>query len=231
MSIIKRRGISVRVIILGLFGFAGLMFLLCTFFAKQQNDRFFETARPAQATIVDFNTTSDNSRYTIVAFPANGQTYRAKLSFYSSSMRIGEPIEIYYQPGNPLDIQSKTGTAFVFWIFGVLGSLFLLICIIGTVVSVRKNNSKAYLLRNGQAIRADITGVTENVNISFNERHPVVVRCRATLPDGTKTEFKSRNVWRSPEEVSALQSVKVYLDPANPKRYWVDVEGALDAEA
>lgn len=51
----------------------------------------------------------------MVSYEVDGQEMESRLSFHSSNMRIGDPITIYVNKENPLEIRSRIGDALL-WI-------------------------------------------------------------------------------------------------------------------
>jgi hypothetical protein len=77
------------------------------------------------------------------------------------------------------------------------------------------------LLRSGRKLRAVISNLYYNTNISINKRHPLVIECVAEV-SGRKQNFKSHNVWGS-TQFEVGQEVAVYMDNRDINNYWVEV--------
>lgn len=231
MSSLKKRNNLFIALFFGGFSLFGLIFIVASFVFKAHDNEFFDTAVPTTGVIEDVNSSSDNSSYTIVRFNANGKPYRATLGYYSSSMHIGDPIEIYYQPLNPLNIKSKEASSIGFWIFFALGSIFFLVGFVYLIIRMCRKSSSSRLIRDGIIIKADVKCLSENDSLSFNGSHPLVVHCCGTLPDGKQATFKSRSVWYTADELSDLRTVRVYVNPERPSSYYVDVDGSLNPSA
>jgi hypothetical protein len=108
-------------------------------------------------------------------------------------------------------------------IFVCMGGLF---AIIGTVVLVLLARSyfKPWRLRNhGKLVYAQITDVSVQSNLSVNGKHPWAVTCEWEDPDTHLTHIFTTNTMTLPGE-SATSEYPVYMDPANPKKYFVDLE-------
>ncbi len=77
------------------------------------------------------------------------------------------------------------------------------------------------LIRSGRKLRALISNLYYNTNISINKRHPLVIECVAEV-SGRKQNFKSHNVWGS-TQFEVGQEVAVYIDIRDSNNYWVEV--------
>lgn len=111
------------IVILLLFG--GLM-LMTSVFLNGRNKKFFETAVPTMGEITKIETKGSREHRThtvYVSYEVDGEAYEKTLGYYSSGMRVGASIEVWYQPENPGRIESKTGGGLGVWITGLAGVL------------------------------------------------------------------------------------------------------------
>ncbi len=91
----------------------------------------------AVITDIDSHGTAKNKHYdVIVSYTADGQQYRRELGYYSSSMREGETISIYYDRNNPERISAKGGDALLIFTSGFV-AVFVLLGAALTVKGVR----------------------------------------------------------------------------------------------
>ena len=85
----------------------------------------------------------------------------------------------------------------------------------------KQKERRELLLRSGRKLRAVISNVYYNNNITINNRHPRVIECLAEL-SGQKQNFKSHNVW-SAAHFEIGQEIAVYVDTRDSTNYWVEV--------
>jgi hypothetical protein len=87
-----------------------------------------------------------------------------------------------------------------------------------------KAQSKAFLLKNGQLIQADITEIALNESIDVNGRSPF--RIIAQWHDKTTNQiyiYKSANLWFDPKPFVSSEKIQVYVDPNNPSKHHMDI--------
>jgi hypothetical protein len=80
------------------------------------------------------------------------------------------------------------------------------------------------LKETGIALNGVIKDVAVNNSVSFNGRNPRKLVCTAALPSGELRYFESGNVsaYIQPDVVG--QPIMIYVDPKDPKKYYVDAE-------
>lgn len=83
----------------------GLIFICFSITMRYINDSFFRTGRSVTAVISNITRerflSDDSYDYDVtVSYMVEGKKMEADLSYYSSSMHVGDPIEVYYQPEN-----------------------------------------------------------------------------------------------------------------------------------
>ena len=66
----------------------------------------------------------------IVSYYAGDQHYEEELGYYSSSMRIGDEVTIYYLPDNPRKISKKGGIMLLTIIFSSIGGLMAIVAVL-----------------------------------------------------------------------------------------------------
>ena len=87
----------------------------------------------------------------------------------------------------------------------------------------------ADLLARGQAIEARFLYAMTDSSIRVAGTHPWRIVCTAPDPaTGGKRNFKSEPVWTHPSELQNA-TFRVLLDPANPRRYHVDLGDLVDS--
>ena len=164
-----------------------------------------------------------------IRYETDGATFVGPLGYYSSSMREGDSIPIYYDSNNPARIHASSSSAIsvVFLSTGLL----LLVCGGSLVIyTLMKGRRDRWLLENGTRIQAKVTGVEINRNVSSNYRHPYRVIGQYQMPDGSTREFYSEDIWYDPTDVMASDTVTVCLDPEDDTKYYMDLSTVLPDE-
>jgi hypothetical protein len=110
-------------------------------------------------------------------------------------------------------------------VFMGIGFIDMMIVIIWTVVSKKKAAREQWLLQNGQQVKAKFISVNINTMISVNNRNPYFINCQwQDTVTGMVHVFKSKNLWFDPAPyIDAAKNINVYIDPANPKSYAIDL--------
>lgn len=110
------------------------------------------------------------------------------------------------------------------WLLTLLGLMFTGVG--GGILFVGERNAKraAWLLQHGQRIDAELREVELNTSFQVNGRHPyrAIVEARAGFGRELR-QFRSANIWFDPTRHLSGRRIAVYVDPANPKRYHVDL--------
>lgn len=119
-----------------IFTIVGLAMIISSIVVGIDSNKFYKTAVKTEATIMYIDTYSDydhkqkkmKTRHDVyVSYETEEGEYYTyeKLGYYSSNMSEGQNISIYYDPENPSDIRSKSGSKLMIYIFGGLGIVFL----------------------------------------------------------------------------------------------------------
>lgn len=164
-----------------------------------------------------------------IRYSADDGNFTGPLGYYRSSMREGDVIPIHYDPANPGRIHADGSDALrvVFMAIGLL----LFICggvMVGS--ECMKQRRMYWLLEHGTPIQADIMGVEIDRKISINYRHPYMLVCQRSMPNGSMQLFYSDYIWYDPTSSLTSDSVTVFLDPNKDNRYYVDLSSVLPNE-
>lgn len=192
--------------------------------AMYAHEQYFkQNGVPTEAIIEDISNEDVYIRYETEAGAFSGP-----LGFYSSSMREGDTVPIYYDPQNPGRMYATS--------IGTLNAVFITVSILLLVLgsglvlhSIMKGKRERWLLEHGTRIQAKVTGIEVDRTVSSN-RHPFRLICQHKMPDGTIWEFLSGHIWYDPEDLLTSDMVDVYLDPKNMERYYVDLSTVLPDE-
>lgn len=107
----------------------------------------------------------------------------------------------------------------------LMGFVFFAIGFIPFLIMMRKNRIKKKLLQNGRLIQAKVTSVDYNTTLSVNGQSPFIIRCQWSDPlmNDQVYLYKSNNIWFNPSDFIHGDTIAVYIDQDNPKRYYVDL--------
>ena len=169
----------------------------------------------------------DTGNETTVSYSVEGEEHESSFSGYSSSFHVGDEIEIYYDKDDVNKIGSKS-LDLVYLILPGIGSIFLLIGVIGLAFLLHKKKKEKNLRENGELVYATYSETILNVNVRVNGRYPYNIIVEWNNPeDEKKYLLKSKNIYFNPEMLIEERNIKtfpVYINPNNKKQYFVDVD-------
>ena len=144
------------------------------------------------------------------------------LLFGISALLVALPVLLHVKNADP-DIR------FLPFIFLGLGILFLIVGITCMTVLCRRRSRNEQLVKNGFYVTARVRDIYPNENIRINGRSPFVLECHYKDPTtGTVHVFKSENIMFYPIDAKDTD-IRVYVDPQNPDRYYVDTSSLTDS--
>lgn len=214
------------------FAAIGLAMLAGTVFLIMNTRTFLAGAITAQGTVIDLVSSRSSNSTTYAPVVRFVTDKGEKIEFTSGtssnppSYSQGENVEVLYQPGKPHDARIHGFVSL--WlgpmILGGLGSIFFLIgggIILGSVLHDRK---EVYLKQNGTRILTTFQSVELNTSLSVNGRHPFRVFTQWTNPSTSEIHiFESDNLWFDPSSYINDRNITVFIEPGNPKKYYVDL--------
>lgn len=125
-------GLGIAVLILGVFLFSS-------------NQKFMETAVETTAVVteikIEYNGANEEERRVIVEFYADGVRYELTLKDSSRVGKVGESVQIYYDPANPHNFESASHGKTSFIVCMLLGTGFLAFGILQPFIARRKQNN------------------------------------------------------------------------------------------
>lgn len=219
----------------GIFLFIGLVFMVIAGFVASSSQEKVNTYIQVEGVVTDLEqsaSSSDNSYtyYPIVEYTANdGNVYSFRSNVGSSppSYEINEVVIVMHPPDQPQSGQINDFTSLWLFpiIFGSLGFIFFAVGLGGFIYQINSNKRKEFLLRNGQRLTANVTGVIINRSITVNGRNPFKITCqRHETSSNIVQTFESENIWFDPSAFAPQgKEVTVYVDYTNPKKYYVDI--------
>ncbi len=169
---------------------------------------------------------SDNDVF--VKYEVGEKEYYNELGYYSSTMREGDLVKIYYKSDNPDIIQADTYLGEI--ITGSMGLLFGAIGLIFLVIFNKQRKRLKNLFENGIRAEALVTGVLLDRTTTVNGRHPFYLTCQIT-----NTVTGVVNTYNSESTFSDLtpyigQTVTVYTNPSDTKDAYVDIKSLVENE-
>ena len=206
-----------------IFIFIGTLFLLIGIFVPKSMNKKVENAIETRGTIIEIY---DEDVY--VSFESRtGEEYKIKSNYYSSDMRIGDKVKVYYNELNPNDAKVDIANISMLLqiIFLSIGGLLIVISIILLISSIRGSGTKKKLLTSGLMLNATISSVDCNTYIDINGRHPYIIRANF-IYNGLTYETKSENMWNDPQFILNnynIRELPVYIDSTNPKTNYLDI--------
>jgi hypothetical protein len=209
----------------------GAIMLAGTFYLYQNQQDFLKKANTVQGTVIELvaNRSDNSTTYTpVVAFKTKkGEeiTYTSSVSSNPPSYSEGETVEILYDPADPKDA-SINGFASL-WIgcliLGILGTIFFLIGFLMILFAKLKEKKKEYLKDNGKRILTKFDHVQLS-NFKVNGRSPFLIYSQWLNTNTNELHlFKSEDIWFDPTDYIGTEPIKVMIDPANPKKYYMDI--------
>lgn len=205
------------------FALFGAVFLIAGGFWARSDAQFFETALQTQGEIVRFTSDTDGHQHPVVAYTVDGEEYRQELNYYTSSMRVGDAVMMYYTADAPHQARGKgvSGGA----VFLLVGGIFFLIGGVGFLFATLPAVGKKRLRKNGECVSARVTAVTRIDNVQVNSVVPYRVFCKTgVIPELAEQTLKSPMVYRELPQSLVGTAVQVYVEPKRHKRYLVDID-------
>lgn len=109
------------------------------------------------------------------------------------------------------------------WVFTALGIVFLLMTAVLLTLTAKRKQERRRLMESGRYINALVTEVSQNLYVQINHRHPYYVVCQGTDPyTGQQRTFRSADTTEDPSHLRG-KYLRVFLDPQNPKKYYVEL--------
>jgi hypothetical protein len=210
----------------------GIGLLTGAFFLYQDTTAFLGEAARAEGTVVDLieSRSSDSTTYRpVVNFTAtSGRTIGFASSSGSNppSYDRGDKVDVFYLPADPEN--ARIDGFFSLWggatILAGLGSAFLIVGAGLMLVPMLKRRRDEYLRQHGTRIETVFQRVELNKALSVNGRHPFRILTQWQNPSTSKVHvFESSNLWYDPTDHIKSDSIAVYIEKNNPKKYVVDL--------
>lgn len=208
-----------------IFMLVGIIFLGASVLIFRDSNKFYREAVRTEGTISDIyrEQTGKSDVYRVnVSYRAGSELMSSRLNYYSSTMKSGDRITLYYHPDNPSQVRGGASN-FLDWLFPGIG---FSVSVLGGLLfgfSVRRRMLKKRLLESGVRLNAVITHVRRKRNEAVNGRHPYAVDCEYRSPEGAVYVFSSEALWDRPADDVMGSVIHVYVEPNNYQKYYVDV--------
>lgn len=214
------------------FAIAGIVILAGASFLHHLNAEFLEDAHAAKGVVIDLvrqdTKTGADLLYPVVRYEdEQGRTveFRSSYGTYPASYHRGEEVQVLFVPGEPESAQIDS--SFSLWapvIFtAALGMLFFLIAVGLTIVPALRSGGVRKLRQSGRLVQGQFQCVERNTGFEVNGKNPYRIVCQWQNPATSDIHvFRSDNLWFDPTDHIQRESIPVYINPSNPKRYWVD---------
>lgn len=215
-----------------LFPLIGLAALMGAWMLYSNARQFVATAVTAEGTVVELvrSRSSDSTTYaprvTFTDAQGRAHAFTSRTSSNPPAYHVGETVRVLYRAESPQ--QARIDGFFSLWggalIVGILGSVFALVGLGMVLVPMLRQRRAAQLRASGRRIEAAFQGVEHNTSLTVNGRHPFCVISQWQNPATSQVHvFRSDNLWFDPSEYITRTQIPVYIDPADPDRYHVDL--------
>ncbi|WP_125722859.1 DUF3592 domain-containing protein [Flavobacterium ustbae] len=210
----------------------GLALLAGAFYFYQSKQAFLNRAVKVQGTVTALiPSRSDNSTTykPVVSYTTKeGKQieFTSSVSSNPPSYHEGESVEIFYDPADPYDadINGFASLWLAPLILGILGTVFFLIGFLIILFGKMKEKKIDDLKFNGRSIISKFDNVNINYNYKVNGRSPYVIYSQWLNPATNEMHlFQSEDIWFNPTDFILSEEIKVLIDPANPKKYYMDI--------
>lgn len=188
------------------------------------NSNFKRENIQIEAIVTDSNS---NNKYTAVSFYIDEKEYNSIAKTYSSQIKTGDKITIFYSKENPSIIYIENGNTNGGVFIGI-GIVLLAIGLSSVLHKLNNSVNKEEIIRTGKKIQADLEDIVYDVKTTANGVHPYYVVCIwKNKLDGRTYKFRSENLWYDPKQhikKSGIEKIPVYIIPTNPNQYYVAIE-------
>jgi hypothetical protein len=198
---------------------------------------FLAGAMHAQGTVVDLQRTESldsHSNRSISYYPVvqYAEAGGRKIEFTSDSgsnppaYSRGDQVEVLYHADAPEKARINSFMALWFGtlIVGGLGVVFTAVGTAMVVVPIRRRRLESFLKSNGVPVEATFESVEQNTSMKVNGQSPWRVLAQWLDPATSQVHvFKSDNLWFDPSAYIKDRKINVFIDRADPKKYYVDL--------
>ena len=214
----SKNGLAIFIAVFGVILVAAAAFIAIRSSVYRKNG--IETV--ATITRIERKTDSDgdDNASVYVSYTVDGENYEGKLDYYSSFMRVGNTVKIFYMPDDPQDMISAGSNVVLVTIMIAFG----IICIgLGTAyvaVPAAKKRRLNRLKTNGRRVDARVKEFDCPKKTRVMGKN--IARLVCVDPDGNR--YETRFLYDNQRYFDIETPVAVYVDPDDPEKYAIDVE-------
>jgi len=176
----------------------------------------------------------DNEKPTVEFRTKDGRRIRVEgtISASPTPYRVGERIGVFYDPAQPEKalIDSFLERWFLPLLFGGFATVFTLVGLGFTLVSLRRRRRQRRLMRSGARAQGIVAGFEQNRFTKINGRRPWHVIVDWTDPKGQPRRERSEMLREDPTRSFKIgDTVAVLSDPEDMNLFWIDLHGRSKA--
>lgn len=159
----------------------------------------------------------------LVDYTYNGNEYqKIKIDYYSSTLSVGDEIEIYLTDEKPTRPYTCISTIISGTILIGVGGLFFIISAVMIAFNLISSNNKKRLKAQGNKIYAKICDIFDDFSFTVNNRC-VYKKIRCSYDDGYNVKYFQSGSIKNYETLNLGDSVAVYAEDGSQK-YYIDIE-------
>lgn len=206
---------------------AGIIFCFISILLYINYSNFMKTAISTTAEISDIRRVRSfigrrSMKVVYVSYVVDGKKYKARLNHHSIGTYEGKEITVYYQKDDPYVIKVVYDIIHPL-IYGGCSIIFILIGVSGILESMKKDKIRREVLVGGHKVDAEIVDVKfYRYPFSGNIR-PCRAICKYRSPEYEIYYFTSEVLRFDPRVFVEGNTVPVYVDPNNYKKYYVNI--------
>ena len=216
-----------------IFSIIGLGLLAVGGYLLFDSRSFLSDAAATSGTVISLVESDEGGYAPIVSFvTGDGESLVLRSNAYSEGWkdRQGDIVKVLYDPADTK--KAKIDSLFQLWgatlIVSGVGVVFsgVGLGIFGYRVVARRG--RQWLLSHSRLIITDFKGIELNERVSLrrgsNVQHPFrIISEWYDSSLGQLCRFESENLWFNPEDHISSDPIQVYIDPNNPRKYYMDV--------
>ncbi len=135
---------------------------------------------------------------------------------------VGAWVAFFLDPNAPgVTVSGDQKTFGIF--FMLFSSIFIAIGVWQIVKEVKSAAKGKRLVEQGTLYWAQVTNISQNLNVTINGRSPYFVECSCVDSIGLCRNFVSDDVMRLPSTFGIGSTVAVYVNPDDDDEYFVDL--------
>lgn len=215
-----------------LFSIVGAVLLLGAAASYKSADDFLAEAVSARGTVAALERSQNGdsvSYFPLVIFTdeqGETQRFRSSTGRNPAAYGVGEQVEVLYLSNRPDEarINALSSIWGVTIVLGVLGGVFFSIGMAMLLIARSKARKADHLKRHGVVVQAVMKPVERNDSLTVNGRNPYRIVGHWLNPKTSEVHiFKSENIWFDPSDYVTGETLKVFVNRDDPKKYHVDI--------